>query len=191
MPGISDPGHRLIALCIRHGFPVVPVPGASAFLAALAASGLPTHPFRFNGFLPSKKGERRRILEDLKDHQRTQIFYEAPHRLLETLDDIADVMGNRHIVVAREVTKMHEEFLRGRVLDILKELRQRDRVKGEITLLIDRPDAQSTPPPSGPLKDRVDQLMKEQNLKKMDALKAVAKERGISKAQAYKEFEKN
>ena len=80
MPGISDPGHRLISLCVRHGFPVVPVPGASAFLAALAASGLPTHPFRFNGFLPSKKGQRRKLLEDLKDHQRTQIFYEADRK---------------------------------------------------------------------------------------------------------------
>ena len=191
MPGISDPGHRLISLCVRHGVAVIPVPGASAFLAALAASGLPTHPFRFHGFLPPKKGQRRKLLEEFKDIVRTQIFYEAPHRLLETLVDIAEVMGNRHVVVAREVTKLHEEFLRGRVLDVLKELRQRDRVKGEITLLVDRPDHVPPPQASASIKERVDQVMKDQKLKKMDALKQVAKERGIPKAQAYKEYEKN
>lgn len=191
MPGISDPGHRLISLCIRHGFPVVPVPGASAFLAALAASGLPTHPFRFGGFLPAKKGQRRKELEELKDATRTMVFYEAPHRIIATLDDIADIMGDRHVVVAREVTKIHEEFLRGRCLEVLKELRRRDKVKGEITLLIDQPDKDTPAPPTGlSLRGRVEELMKEKGLKKMAALKAVAKERGVSKRQAFEEFEK-
>ncbi len=137
MPGISDPGFRLIALAIRHHVPVVPIPGASAFLAALVASGLPTDSFRFSGFLPSKSGQRRKLLESVKDSPRTQVFYEAPHRLLETLADVVEILGNdRHVVVAREVTKLHEEFLRGRAGDILKQLKARGDVKGEITLLI-------------------------------------------------------
>src|SRR4029077_19335066 len=115
MPGISDPGFRLITLAIRHGVPVVPIPGSSAFLAALVASGLPTDSFRFSGFLASKRGERRTLLESLRDSTRTEAFYEAPHRLVETLEDIVEVLGPaRRIVVAREITKIHEEFLRGK-----------------------------------------------------------------------------
>src|SRR5215467_5631594 len=113
-PAISDPGFRLIHLAIRHHVPVVPIPGASAFLAALVASGLPTDSFRFSGFLPAKSGQRRRILESIRGSERTQVFYEAPHRLLETVADIVELLGpGRHVVVAREVTKLHEEFLRG------------------------------------------------------------------------------
>src|SRR5580700_2942237 len=115
MPGISDPGFRLIGLAIRHHVPVVPIPGASAFLAALVASGLPTDSFRFSGFLPAKQGQRRALLESVRDSPRTQVFYEAPHRVQEALEDIVEVLGaSRHVVVAREVTKLHEEFLRGR-----------------------------------------------------------------------------
>ncbi len=137
MPGISDPGYRLIALAIRHRVPVVPIPGASAFLAALVASGLPTDSFRFSGFLPSKRGERRAALEAVKTSPRTQVFYEAPHRIVDTLADICEVLGEaRHVVIAREVTKLHEEFLRGRAGEVLEDLRSRAAVKGEITLLI-------------------------------------------------------
>src|SRR6266576_2838238 len=137
MPGISDPGFRLITLAIRHRVPVVPIPGASAYLAALVASGLPTDSFRFSGFLPAKRGERRTVLESIKASPRTQVFYEAPHRLLETLADVVEILGDaRHVVVAREVTKIHEEFLRGRAREILEELKARGDVKGEITLLI-------------------------------------------------------
>ena len=143
MPGISDPGFHLIALAIRHHVPVVPIPGASAFLAALVASGLPTDSFRFSGFLPAKSGQRRKLLESVKDAPRTQVFYEAPHRLLQTLADVVEVLGNnRHIVVAREVTKIHEEFLRGRATEVLDQLKSRGEVKGEITLLIAKPEAQ-------------------------------------------------
>ena len=146
MPGISDPGFRLIALAIRHHVPVIPIPGACAFLAALVASGLPTDSFRFSGFLPSKSGQRRKLLESVKDSPRTQVFYEAPHRLLETLADVVEVLGNdRHVVVAREVTKMHEEFLRGRAEEILKKLKARGDVKGEITLLIAKVEEGSSP----------------------------------------------
>src|SRR5678816_2680865 len=123
MPGISDPGFRLITLAIRHRVSVVPIPGASAYLAALVASGLPTDSFRFSGFLPAKRGERRTILESIKASPRTQVFYEAPHRLVETVEDIVDVLGpERHIVIAREVTKLHEEFLRGRAEEVLETL---------------------------------------------------------------------
>src|SRR5215469_6217830 len=142
MPGISDPGFRLIALAIRHHVPVVPIPGASAFLAALVASGLPTDSFRFSGFLPAKSGQRRKLLESVRESPRTQVFYEAPHRLLETLAEVIEFMGTeRYVVVAREVTKLHEEFLRGRVVDVFQELQKRGEVKGEITLLIAKPDS--------------------------------------------------
>src|SRR5262252_5937345 len=137
MPGISDPGYRLITLAIRHRVPVIPVPGASAFLAALVASGLPTDSFRFNGFLPAKRGERRTTLESIKQSLRTQVFYEAPHRIVESLEDLVEVLGeSRHVVVAREVTKIHEEFLRGSASEVLTMLKAREAVKGEITLLI-------------------------------------------------------
>src|SRR5271163_4673916 len=120
MPGISDPGFRLISLTIRHHLPVVPIPGASAFLSALVASGLPTDSFRFSGFLPAKRGERRAALEAIRTSPRTQVFYEAPHRIVETLADIVELLGSaRHVVIAREVTKLHEEFLRGRAGEIL------------------------------------------------------------------------
>src|SRR6202051_2237578 len=139
MPGISDPGYRLITLAIQHRLPVVPIPGASAFLAALVASGLPTDSFRFSGFLPAKRGERRAALEAIRTSPRTQVFYEAPHRVVESLADVCEVLGNdRHVVMAREVTKLHEEFLRGRAGEVLETLKSRDGVKGEITLLIGR-----------------------------------------------------
>src|SRR5579862_7502408 len=101
MPGISDPGFRLISLAIRHHIPVVPIPGPSAFLAALAASGLPTDAFRFNGFLPAKVGQRRQVLESIRESPRTQVFYEAPHRVKEALDDIVEILGTeRYVVIA-------------------------------------------------------------------------------------------
>ena len=113
MPGVSDPGFRLVSLAVRHKIPVVPIPGASAFLCALVASGLPTDAFVFRGFLPTKLGQRRKLLEEIQHSPRTQIFYEAPHRLLGTLEDIVEVLGaHRHVVVAREVTKIYEEFVR-------------------------------------------------------------------------------
>src|SRR6202050_5434159 len=149
MPGISDPGFRLITLAIRHHVPVVPIPGASAFLAALVASGLPTDSFRFSGFLPAKSGQRRKLLESVKDSPRTQVFYEAPHRLLETLSDVSEILGApRHVVVARQVTKGHEEFLRGRAREILEQLRARGNVKGEITLLIAKAEPGAGAPPA-------------------------------------------
>ncbi|HVM92878.1 MAG TPA: 16S rRNA (cytidine(1402)-2'-O)-methyltransferase [Terriglobales bacterium] len=192
MPGISDPGFHLITLAIRHRVPVVPIPGASAYLAALVASGLPTDSFRFSGFLPSKSGQRRKLLESIRDSQRTEVFYEAPHRLLESLQNIAEVLSpERHIVVAREVTKLHEEFLRGRVGEILSELNKRDEIKGEITLLIAKAESQEPKAESRlTIYDRVKQIMSEEKVDEKDALKKVAKERGIGKSEAYREFQR-
>jgi len=193
MPGISDPGFRLIALAIRHHVPVVPIPGASAFLAALVASGLPTDTFRFSGFLPAKSGQRRKLFESIKDSPRTLVFYEAPHRLLEALADVVEVLGNdRHVVVAREVTKLHEEFLRGRAAEILEQLKARGDVKGEITLLIAKAEEGAVPSASETVSiaQRVREIMAAENADEKTALKKVAKERGIGKSEAYREWQK-
>ena len=197
MPGISDPGYRLIALAIRHRVPVVPVPGASAFLAALVASGMPSDSFRFSGFLPAKRGERRAALEAIKTSPRTQVFYEAPHRAVETLADICEVLGEaRHVVVAREVTKLHEEFLRGRAGEVLEDLRSREAVKGEITLLIGKAepeDARGTTDAvvRQSVRQRVEQIMAAEKVDEKAALKKVAKERGVSKSEAYRELQRS
>jgi len=193
MPGISDPGYRLVSLAIRHHIPVVPVPGASAFVAALVASGLPTDTFRFGGFLPHKQGQRRDELEKIRNAPRTQIFYEAPHRIIEALEDVVEVLGgSRHVVVAREVTKIHEEFLRGRADEVLERLRSRGEVKGEITLLIDRaPEvAAEEPPKKQSVGSRLKEVMSEKQLDEKSALKVVAKEMGVSKSEAYRELQR-
>jgi 16S rRNA (cytidine1402-2'-O)-methyltransferase len=193
MPGISDPGFRLIALAIRHHVPVVPVPGATAFLAALVASGLPTDSFRFSGFLPPKRGKRREVLETIMGSPRTQVFYEAPHRLLETMEDIVQVLGlNRQVVIAREVTKLHEEFLRGRAGELLERLRERGEVKGEITLLIGKSEdsIQSAAAKVG-VRSRLKQIMSDHQVDEKAALKKIAKELGVSKSEAYRELQRS
>jgi 16S rRNA (cytidine1402-2'-O)-methyltransferase len=194
MPGISDPGFRLITLAIRHHVPVVPIPGASAFLAALVASGLPTDSFRFSGFLPAKSGQRRKLLESVRESPRTQVFYEAPHRLLETLTDVVEVLGSgRHVVVAREVTKIYEEFLRGRAAEVLEVLKSRGEVKGEITLLIAKAESSDVQAAGLELTvaQRVKQIMTEESVDEKSALKKVAKERGIGKSEAYREWQRS
>jgi 16S rRNA (cytidine1402-2'-O)-methyltransferase len=195
MPGISDPGFRLISLAIRHHLPVIPIPGASAFLAGLVASGFPTDSFRFSGFLPAKRGERLAALEAIKTSPRTQVFYEAPHRIVETITDVVEVLGlNRQVVIAREVTKLHEEFLRGRAGEILDTLKKRDGVKGEITLLIGKAEESESRLPAPAkvnVRRRVEQIIAEENLDEKAALKKVAKERGISKSEAYREWQRS
>ncbi len=194
MPGISDPGYRLIALAIRHHIPVVPVPGASAFLAALVASGLPTDSFRFGGFLPAKRGERQAALQAISDSPRTQVFYEAPHRIVETLTDVVEVLGeDRNVVVAREVTKLHEEFLRGRAAEILATMNARDAVKGEITLLIAKAEPHTGERTIAQIsvRKRVEQIIAEEHVDEKAALKKVAKERGVSKSEAYREMQRS
>ena len=194
MPGISDPGYRLVTLSIQHGIAVVPVPGASAFLAALVASGLPTDSFCFNGFLPAKRGERRAALETVRDSGRTQVFYEAPHRIVESLTDLVEILGeSRRIVIAREVTKIHEEFLRGTAREVLNNLKARTATKGEITLLIGK--AEEGPGTTSALsrssvRQRVQEIMAQDHIDEKTALKKVARERGISKSQAYREMQR-
>jgi 16S rRNA (cytidine1402-2'-O)-methyltransferase len=196
MPGISDPGYRLITLAIRHHVPVVPVPGASAFLAALVASGLSTDSFRFSGFLPAKRGERRTLLETVKSSPRTLVFYEAPHRIVEALEDVVEVLGgSRHAVVAREVTKIHEEFLRGRASEVLETLKAREAVKGEVTLLIGKAEEGEARVGTGALarpsvRQRVVEIMAAEKIDEKAALKKVARERGVSKSEAYRELQR-
>jgi 16S rRNA (cytidine1402-2'-O)-methyltransferase len=194
MPGISDPGFRLISLAIRHHVPVVPIPGASAFLSALVASGLPTDSFRFSGFLPAKAGQRRQVLESIRESARTQVFYEAPHRVKEALEDIVEILGGqRHVVIAREVTKIHEEFLRGHAQQVLETLKARGDVKGEITLLIGKMEAmeRKASPSRVKVRERVEQIIAEEKLDEKAALKKVAKEMGVSKSEAYRELQRS
>src|SRR5713101_6241376 len=194
-PGISDPGFRLISLAIRHHIPVVPIPGASAFLAALVASGLPTDSFRFSGFLPPKSGRRRQMLESIKDSPRTQVFYEAPHRVKQAVEDIVEVLGEgRHIVIAREVTKVHEEFLRGRAAEVLETLTARGEIKGEVTLLIgkaEEAEKKTATSSRGTARQRLEQIMAEKKLDEKTALKKVAKEMGVSKSEVYRELQRS
>jgi len=134
-PGIADPGFRLVVAAIRAGIQIVPLPGASALAAALSDSGLPTDRFLFEGFLPAKKQERKNKLKELRDCASTLVFYEAPHRLNDTLGDMQQILGERAIVIAREVSKVHEEFLRGTIDEILARLADRE-VKGELTVVV-------------------------------------------------------
>lgn len=189
-PGISDPGHHLISLCLRHHIPIVPLPGPSAVIAALTASGLPTEEFLFGGFLPSRAGGRRRALERLAVEPRTLVLYESPHRLVEMLGDAVDLLGRRPAVIARELTKMHEEFLRGDLAELLVRVRQ-NPPRGEITILIGaaKPGQDDEVElPSAPLHQRVEQIMLEQNLDRKAALKTAARERGLTKREAYKQL---
>lgn len=135
MPGISDPGYELVKACVEAGITVVPIPGASAVITALTAAGLPTDRFVFEGFLPTKEGERRDRLEFLKSEARTIIFYEAPHRLRQTLQDLAEFLGERQIVLARELTKLHEEFWRGEIKEAIAHYNER-QPQGEYTLVV-------------------------------------------------------
>jgi 16S rRNA (cytidine1402-2'-O)-methyltransferase len=188
MPGISDPGYRVIKLAIERGVPVVPIPGASAVIAALAASGLPTDSFQFLGFLPSKSGQRRTTLEALRVAKHTTVVYEAPHRIAETMKDIVELLGpERPVVLARELTKMHEEFIRGTAAEILQRV-QAHELKGEMTLLIGKGAGEQTA--AKDIAQRLDEIMREQKLDENAALKALAKERGISKSEAYRELQR-
>ncbi len=193
-PAISDPGYRLVSLCLRHGIRVVPVPGASAFVAALAASGMPIEEFVFAGFLPSRPTERRKALRALAAEPRTLALYEAPHRLLDTLEDALEILGNRPAVVAREVTKVYEEFVRGHIEDLVAAARKK-APRGEITLLIGPPDGHSTHAENGatsasavPLARRVEEIMQERGADRKAALKVAARERGITRREAYKQL---
>jgi 16S rRNA (cytidine1402-2'-O)-methyltransferase len=190
MPLVSDPGHRLVTLCLQHHIPVVPVPGPSALLASISASGLPSEEFLFVGFLPARSGERRRALERLRIEDRTIILYEAPHRLAECLADAREVLGNRSACIAREVTKLHEEFRRGKLSELYAFLEEQP-ARGEITLLIgaEAPaDARTQANSTQSLADRVEELIRQAKLDRKEALKLAAKERGLTRRAAYDEI---
>jgi 16S rRNA (cytidine1402-2'-O)-methyltransferase len=181
-PLVSDPGHRLVTAAIENGIRVVPIPGVSAALTALTASGLPATDFRFCGFLPHKAGARRRFLEELKRETATLIFYESPHRILEALEDMDAVLGRSPVVLARELTKVHEEFLRGTAAEILSELRSRPSVKGEMTLVI--APSQAAPAVGDPIAEVA--RLEAGGMERMEAIKIVAREFGLGKRDLYR-----
>ena len=200
MPGISDPGSWLVAAAIAAGVPVIPIPGANAALSALVASGLPNNEFCFIGFLPEKAGARRTRLEDLaaqpRDAAQTIIFYEAPHRIAETLADLESVFGPAlRLVAARELTKIHEEFLRGTVAEVRRDLGARDRIRGEFTLLIEAPaKSLGAPGPDSQILEsisaKIARMQSESNLDEKEALKRLARESGQSKSELYRELQR-
>ncbi len=197
MPGISDPGMTLAAAALAAGINVIPIPGANAALSGLVASGLNTEAFLFLGFLPSKSGERLTRLEALAATAQdsapapTLIFYEAPHRILETLADVASVWGDQcQVVVARELTKLHEEFLRGNAAEVRSSLASRERIRGEITLLVENHKRRATAVGANSVQQRLAELEKTEGLSEMDALKKIAKERGQSKSEIYRELQR-
>jgi 16S rRNA (cytidine1402-2'-O)-methyltransferase len=196
-PGISDPGGWLTQAAIAAAIPVYPIPGANAAVSALIASGFSTADFQFLGFLPEKAGARRTVLETLSqaagnESVRTLIFYEAPHRILETLADLESVWGPElRVVVARELTKLHEEFLRGTVLEVKSSLAARDRVRGEITLLIEAVNRTgSEPNTSLSLIAQLQHLETTEGLSEKEALKRIARESGQSKSDVYRELQR-
>jgi 16S rRNA (cytidine1402-2'-O)-methyltransferase len=189
-PGISDPGFRLVSLAIERGLPVVPIPGPAAFVSALVGAGLPVESFSFRGFLSPKTGARRRELEQVRNSMQTEVFYEAPHRIAATLEDALAVLGpERRIVVARELTKIHEEFLRGTTAQVLDVVQSRGEMKGEIVFMIGPAEAGKNAAPTISIRDRIEQLMREENLDEKSALKKAARERDISKSEAYREWQ--
>ncbi len=186
-PLVSDPGYRLVRAAVEAGILVQALPGASASLTALAASGLPTDQFHFAGFLPVKSGQRIQCLQSIKNEAATTIFYEAPHRILGALEDIQTALGNRPVVVARELTKLHEEYLRGTASEIRAQLASRDAIRGEFTILIGKamkPELDE----SVPLDHAVESCV-QNGMSRMDAMKLIARQRGISKRDVYKSVE--
>jgi 16S rRNA (cytidine1402-2'-O)-methyltransferase len=190
-PGIADPGGQIAAAAIAAGIDVFPVPGANAAISGLIASGLPTDRFIFHGFLPAKAGQRKTALEELARAELTHVFYEAPHRILDTLADVEAVFGaGQHVVIARELTKLHEEFLRGPAAEIRSQLAARASVRGEIVLMLTPSAIDATSEKRVSLAVEVAALMKFEGINEMDALKRIARERGIGKSEAYRELQR-
>ncbi len=188
-PVLSDPGFRLVHLAIRHKIPVIPIPGPSALVAALTAAGLPMNEFLFAGFLPPKKSARRRALQALGAGNKTIVFYEAPHRILQALGDVRDVLGDREAVVARELTKIHEEFLRGSLSQICERLKQ-SPPKGELTVILGPGSPSGEKAAAGSsLREEVESVRQAQGLDERSALKAVARSRGLSRSEAYRQLQ--
>ena len=187
MPLISDPGFRVVNAAIAEGFPVVSIPGAVAFVTGLAASGLPTDEFFFSGFLPPRTQARRAKLESLRTTAATLVFYEAPHRIARTLQDALATLGDRQAVIARELTKLHEEFTRGHLSELAQRFSEKSSIRGEIILMI--AGAGESPKVSGnaegAFRNRVLTLENEGRTSK-EALKTAAREFGLKRAEAYR-----
>jgi 16S rRNA (cytidine1402-2'-O)-methyltransferase len=188
-PLVSDPGYELVSSCRKEGIQVIPIPGPSAAIAALVGSGLPAESFFFAGFLPSRGSLRKRRLEELAGLPTTLILYEAPHRILDSLDDMVAIFGARRASIAREITKVHEELLHGTLPELLELLRKRPRIRGEITLVIERggsAPAHTSWPAS--LRQHLEEEMQRTGLPRNEALKSVAKQRGVTRKQAYNQL---
>ena len=187
-PGINDPGFRIVRLAIENDVRVIPLPGPSALIAALVSAGLPTDEFFFGGFLPAKTNARRSRLAELRAVPATLVFYEAPHRIAATLQDAHEILGQRQAVVARELTKMHEEFARGLLSELAARFSADERVRGEIVLIIDRDviaeDSEENKPEASIA--ALVELFEEQGLDQRAALKKAARELGIPRAEAYR-----
>jgi 16S rRNA (cytidine1402-2'-O)-methyltransferase len=184
-PGISDPGYFLINLAVDQKIPVVPIPGATAAIAALSVSGLPTDNFVFEGFLPSRHTARLRRLEELKAEKRTLVFYEAPHRILAAMEDILQVLGDRKAVVTRELTKVHEEAIRGSLTEVLARLNS-GSTKGEFTIILHGATGTREEQHLNTL-DYLKDLMSHRGLSKKEAISVAAEELGMPKKDVYKE----
>lgn len=188
-PLISDPGFRLVQAAVDRGISVVPIPGASAVITALSVSGLPTDQFLFAGFLPSRAGARRAKLNELRTVAGTLVFYEAPHRIKATLKEALDVFGDRQAVIARELTKLHEEFARGSLSELVEKFLQNETPRGEMVLIISGQAAElpspSTTDPNVRLGERIEQLEGE-GMDQKSALKQAARELGMKRADAYR-----
>ena len=188
-PLISDPGYRIVSAAVEAGVNVVPIPGASAVLSALSASGLPTDSFCFHGFAPRKSGERQRLFASLAGTGMVHVFYESPHRVLETMEDLERALGDPPVVAARELTKFHEEFLRGKASEVRAKLASRDLVRGEFTLVVGKPET-SALAEELTIPEEV-QALEKAGLPRMDAIKEVARRRGLPKREVYAQMELN
>lgn len=194
MPAISDPGYELVDIAYKEGLEVTVVPGASAVVSALAISGISSRRFAFEGFLPADKNEKKEILTELSQESRTLILYEAPHRLLKTLKELFEYMGNRNIAIVREITKLHEEVLRGKLADIIADYEsEKIAIRGEYVLVIEgksllekREERQKSFEEIS-IREHYEKYIAE-GMDKKEAMKAVAKDRGIQKRDVYKEL---
>ena len=194
MPAISDPGYELVEIAYKEGLEVTVVPGASAVVSALAISGISSRRFAFEGFLPADKNEKKEILTELSQESRTLILYEAPHRLLKTLKELFEYMGNRNIAIVREITKLHEEVLRGKLADIIADYEsEKVAIRGEYVLVIEgksllekREERQKSFEEIS-IREHYEKYISE-GMDKKEAMKAVAKDRGIQKRDVYKEL---
>lgn len=188
-PGISDPGFRLVRAAVERGISVVPVPGAAAFVAALVASGLPTDEFYFGGFLPARTHARRARLAEVRRLQATLVFYETPHRIAASLADAREILGEREAVVARELTKLHEEMARGRLSELAERFESEQAARGEMVLLIDRSLIDDEDAAAGNVTTSVAERVaafESEGLDARAALKRTARELGLSRDEAYR-----